>query len=478
MFRSSTIRYATLVALLLMAAWWWQSNGLYGQDAHEYLRQCRGFMERLQGLPAPAPTRGDSEFGAGFPLLGALLGLLLGNPIIALQCVTAATALLAAHFFDASNRLLLPGANRWSYGFWCALLVSAPLFMRAAATSMSDMPALCFLLGSVLYAFRFADRHRTLDLAIAAFWAGLAMLTRPAIAAALIPLWIWLGFISVNKRQFVAIFIAILAILPSFAAYHWARAPLLGAPAYSSVIYDWTLWHIFQRSFNTVHGTLGYALPNGLHLLSVLCHWGFFLLLPLIFVLFKKTDLHVPERKVLVACCVCYVLLVAGLPVQSPRYLLPLWGLGLLVLFPAFDRVVSYGLHLIKPVLLAFLGISIAVQLGGWAHYARPIVARQRLERHLASHLAQHVPPDATVYTMDVDIALKNYLPALRMANVWEKEFVEFVPNAYFLFHEDKWKQQWKGQNPMKNLEKALPLLETVHDLGRGWKIGRLVAKH
>jgi hypothetical protein len=465
-----------LFVLLGLACWLGYNNGLYGQDAHEYLRQCRGFMDRLGGLPAPAPTRGDSEFGAGFPLLGAILGMLWGkNAILGLQWATWATAAGAAYFFDASNRLLQPGAKRLSYGWWCGIFVSAPLFLRAGVTSMSDMPALCFLLGCVFYSCRYDDRYRAFDLVLAVFCGSLAVLMRTAALAAVVPMLVWGVYRAFEKRRFFAVFLSIMPILVVYGVHVWARAPLQMAAAYPSVIHDWSIWHLFMRHFATAQGAVGYGLPNGLHVWSVVCHFGFFPMLPIVFLLFKKTDLHLPDRRIVLAAFALYGLLVAGLPVQSPRYLLPLWGLMLLVLFPAFDRVVSYGLYFIPKVVSWLLGIAIVFQLAGWVYYARPIVARQRMEQHLAQYLQKNLPPDAVVYSMDVDIALKNYLPTMRFANIWEREYAQFGDNAYFLFHKTRFSQQWQGQNPVKNLERALPLLQGTVEVLDGWEIGAVV---
>jgi hypothetical protein len=96
-----------------------------------------------------------------------------------------------------------------------------------------------------------------------------------------------------------------------------------------------------------------------------LCYWGFYVLLPLFFILTRKTDLYLPEKKILLGGLLAYILLLMGLPEQNIRYLLPIWGIVLLLLFPAFDRFVSYGFLYAKNATIIVLMIGWLVQLVG-----------------------------------------------------------------------------------------------------------------
>ena len=125
-------------------------NGLYGQDAHEYLRQSGVLFDRLHGLPAAPDGLGDAEIAGGYPLAGALLQLFGFSPIPALQVVSWLGAAAAFWFFELNLRLLSPGAraeSRWVFG---ALgLALAPFFVRAGLTVMSDALGLAVGLGAL-----------------------------------------------------------------------------------------------------------------------------------------------------------------------------------------------------------------------------------------------------------------------------------------------------------------------------------------
>ena len=67
-------------------------NGLYGQDAHEYLRQSGVVVARLQGLPAGLGTAGDAAFAGGYALMGGLLRYLIPNGPLAMHWVALQTS--------------------------------------------------------------------------------------------------------------------------------------------------------------------------------------------------------------------------------------------------------------------------------------------------------------------------------------------------------------------------------------------------
>ncbi|MCC6282596.1 MAG: hypothetical protein IT262_18480, partial [Saprospiraceae bacterium] len=187
-------------------------NGLYGQDAHEYLRQSKALFDRMQGLSAPAPGLGEAEFAGGYPLAAAVLRWLVPDAMLALQMVSWLSAGLALWFFNQNLRLLSPGARAESRAVFTVLaLALAPYFVRAGLTSMSDALGLALALGAFWLGLRVLYKGRTQDAAVAVIlmaWAvttrfGLAALLAPLAVAMLLMLWRYR-----NLRGIVAIFVA------------------------------------------------------------------------------------------------------------------------------------------------------------------------------------------------------------------------------------------------------------------------------
>jgi len=431
-------------------------NGLYGQDAHEYLRLSRAFFDRLTGLPYVPAGRGDSEFAAGYPLSGALLhGLGFGFPL-ALQVVCWLSAALSAFFFDRCLQVLTPGAraeSRWVFTGLALLL--APVFVRAGLTVMSDMPGLAFLLAAFASGLRVLETGRIGTAVWAAFFAGLAFITRFSAAVLLAPLLAAVGLYLVENRRWafalVTIAAGVLALLPHF----WLKADVQRSVWGHSLLQGWSFWHYLRASFSDANGTVSYALPNILYLLFPLAHPAFCLPLPGLFLLAKKTDLHLVSKKVLAACLVLYLLFLGGIPHQNLRYLLPAYAVLLLLLFPAWDRMFAYGLYFFKRLTYAIIGTTLVIQICGAVWMLAPVLARNRLETAVAAELRNALPAGATLYAFDLDVSLRSYLPGIRMNNLWERLYPEFEEGSFILFNEQRLRPQWQGRNPVLNWDHA-----------------------
>lgn len=106
-------------------------------------------------------------------------------------------------------------------------------------------------------------------------------------------------------------------------------------------------------------------LPKVIFLLSPLCHPGFFVLLPALFFLVKRTDFQLFAKKLLLMLLVLWLLRAALLPAPKLPDLFPAYAVLLLLLFPAWDRFVAYGFYFLggRWMWLA-LGVFGLVQLG------------------------------------------------------------------------------------------------------------------
>ncbi len=122
----------------------------------------------------------------------------------------------------------------------------------------------------------------------------------------------------------------------------------------------WSFFNLFRRHFPDGQ----YTLPNLLHVLTPLCHIGFFLFLPVLFAVVRKTDFYLATKQILATGLIGYVVLIGGLPAQNQVWLLPAYVLVLCLLFPAWDRFIAYGFYFLKKhwMYLA-LGISATVQI-------------------------------------------------------------------------------------------------------------------
>lgn len=142
----------------------------------------------------------------------------------------------------------------------------------------------------------------------------------------------------------------------------WALGILTtGALVYYGGMRPWTMTHLFQPGFGTAGQLWGWALPNWCCVVVFpLMHPGFCILLPGLFLLFKKTDLHLSSKKVLLGLLFCSMIATGGLAQPQLADLLPAYAIGLLLLFPAWDRFFSYGFYFFPRLawgILILLGI-------------------------------------------------------------------------------------------------------------------------
>lgn len=103
--------------------------------------------------------------------------------------------------------------------------------------------------------------------------------------------------------------------------------------------------------------------PGLLYIYYPLAHPWFCMLLPGLFLLYRKTDVVNPARRMLLTGAVCYLLLLGGLPDRELFTLIPAYVILLVVVFPSWDRMYCYGLYFFRKTVWLAIGILILTQL-------------------------------------------------------------------------------------------------------------------
>jgi 4-amino-4-deoxy-L-arabinose transferase-like glycosyltransferase len=469
-------RFQLFITLLLFAgiailSFLLNFNGLYGQDAHEYLRQSRAVFEYWNSASVMPVTPGDVEFAIGYPAAGALLRFLFGDSILALQLVSWLSFAVSVWLLERILALLTHGSradSRWS--FVTLGLAMAPVFVRSGLTLMSDALGMAMVLAAFLFALRWMELRRGSDACWSAVFMALALSVRLGLAGMLIPLALLVAWYLVERRAWRWMVLALLAGIVVLLPQLFLETSVIVHPFQHSPIH-WSPAHFFQRSFHFENGLSQYLLPNILYLAFPLMHPGFCLLLPGLLLLAKKTDLALSAKKVILICLAGYLLLLGGLPHQNLRFLLPAYALLLLLLFPAWDRMYCYGFYFFKRLTWSILGITFLLQIlaTGWMLY--PTLSRNHLEQSVAHEIRASLPAGATVFGFDLDIAMKSYLPDIQFFNLWERRYIDFPAGSFVLFNEPALRPQWEGQNPMLNWDflRDNYTLEPVKNLPDGW---------
>ena len=472
-----TIPLLYLFALLALAGLL-QFNGLYGQDAHEYLRQSQVLFGRWQGAVVPPPGPGDAELAGGYPLLGALFQVLGLEAGLALQLLSALAAAVSLFLFERILRVLSPGAHARSRWVFVLLgLALAPYFLRAGFTVMSDATGLALTLAALFFGLRMVEQQRYSDAIGFAVFAVGAIGTRYALAGLLWLPALALGLELFRARRMAELFLALGAGALVCLPFWWLKSDLPAGPLAHSLLQDWSLLHLFKKDFVNINGAISCSLPNAIYLLFPFMHPGFCLALPALFFLVKPTDIRLYSKRLLTLCFLAYLLFLGGLAHQNLRYLLPAYAVLLLLFFPAWDRFFAYGLYFFKRLTYALLGLTLAAQIVFSIYVLRPILARNQLEYQVAKQLKTTLQPGDILYAFDLDIALQTYLPGLEYRNLWLRRYDNFPEGSYILFNAPKLSVQWAGQTPMLNWEAVNEqfVLQEVQRLPEGWTLYQLI---
>lgn len=473
---SSLLRYFPLLvaASLALTALALGFNGLYGQDAHEYLRLSRVFLSQLQGIEPASGGVGLSEMAVGYPVAGALLQLLIPDAALSLLIVSLLSATLSAWLFERLLRLWLPGtALRSRLVFVWLMLVLSPGFFRAGITVMADALGMLLFIATMYKGVRVLEWGRDRDAVWVFFFAGLAVVTRLTAATFLLPFAAAVGWHLLRRKQYgwllLAVLTGIVALVPHvyFGAFGGKEMNALG----HTTLRGWSPANMFCRSFSDANGSIRYFLPNILHVLSPLAHPFFCVPVALFFLLFKKTDFHHPSQRILLVCTACLLLFVAGLPCQNLRYLMPAYTILILFLYPAWDRFYAYGFYFFKNLTGALIAAIFLIQLVCIAGILSHPVGRNRLETRLVREIEPLLPPDALLFTFDIDGAARSYLPGVQVKNLWYERIENFPQGSYILFNDKRLRAQWEGKNPILNWDFAREnyVLRQVGDLPEGW---------
>lgn len=331
-------------------------------------------------------------FFLGLAMLAALLNFnglyFVGNDVLALQMVSWASAALGLWVFERLLNLLAPGVRAESRWMFAGLaLVCSPTFFCTGLNNMSDGLGLTLVLAAFFLGLRAFQYSRVINAVWAAGFAALAVSTRYSTAIILLPLFVALVIFLSSKKKWLVLAGAICTGLILLVPYFWLKSVGTASAFGNFMLDNWSAGNFFQRTFNHENGIERYALPNILFLFFPLAHPAFCLTISGLFFLFKKTDIALPVKRILLASIVAYLLFLGGLPYQHLSDLLPAYALLLLLLFPAWDRLYCYGFLFFPRLTAGILATALVLQVFFCTIYLSPILSRNRLDQNLQPQL-------------------------------------------------------------------------------------------
>jgi hypothetical protein len=199
----------------------------------------------LGHVPSADGRTSVPRFPLGLPAVMALFMVFGPQGVyfvpIAMACIALVLAYLLGRETPDGGRTH-PSATRHMGGLLAAaLLAEDPLFAAYAIQPMSDVPAACWLLGSVWLALRSDGSRNALSSVAGGVCAGMAMLTRPALMPAVIAL----VFVASRSRRWRSV-IPLGGTVAAFIAFQFALNMMLFGGATASGY--GTTSHMFEVS--------------------------------------------------------------------------------------------------------------------------------------------------------------------------------------------------------------------------------------
>lgn len=440
-------------------------EGLNGQDAHDYLRLARAWLTCWKGGPVPPVA----EHPHGFPIMGAVLGSVLG-PVLALRIISlvayGAVVLLVYH-------LLRKAADRREVRFVYVLLgvAMSPFVLRYGMTSLSDVSAIAFLLAALVCSLSWRNGRSRMALAGVPLFLALALTVRLAVAP-LAMLILALMFETLLQRPLRWRSIAVIVAVGAFACAVLmpeleGRGLLQGTP-----LAEWSPLNWFRRELRSDDGTLRYALPNLVYACCSSVHPGQFPLGLLLLPFTRRADVEQGTGRVAAILLLGYLLFVAGMPFQNDRVLLMGQPFTVLLFYPAFERAFDRIQQIdFKPIVVVLT--LCLLETGLFVRAMLPFIRQARVERELAAAVNTHAP--SMIYSHGMGASLDNYCAPTPVVELWYSTLDRFEHGAIIVVHPASLNEQWQGTPPGINWSRARTQgLDIIASRDDGWVLARL----
>ncbi len=451
----SSTHIAIFIAFCVLCMGIWSRlygfDGMYGQDAYNYLRQLKAF-----------PRYSQPEFWPiGFAFLSQPFRLLPGGDFFALQgCSLVAWGCIACLLWQYSKS---KGFDRRFGFFWLLAWMCSPLWLRSALLSMSDAAA-CLGIALVLFCLSSSIPERWLWVAVVG--TVMAVLTRYASVVVLSPAWLWLLYRGIVQKRWSWLHAATCIAGCLTVILHFLFFSSLDGSIHHPWLEQWDLRHAFSRTFDHQDGRMTYTLPNALHIVLGSLHPGFGVGFS-VWILFVPADQRSSCWKIVLVMAISYSIFLMGVPYQNLRFMLPLSLLLYFLGFPGFVYVVGRFPRWAGLAWLFFLPL-LAVPRS-----LQPFLERQKFEQTLAKRMRFYA--GATLYTFDVDGALNARGFSGRIINLWDGPVHRFQDRALVLYHPTLFQRQWSSAWPEKNFHNVCLLgLDTLENLPLGWRLYRI----
>ncbi len=419
-------------------------NGLYGQDAYEYLR----YSGRLDHFFYSGINPGQFFWPVGYPLAGAILNLIINNSDISLQLISLFAFVFSVIYIDKFLELFFDDTSNKRIYFVILFYFLSPYLFRSAFLVMSESLSVLCIIGLLYHLCKYSKNNSIRDFTLAIFFIMLSLITRYVNFVVILIPSIYLLVLFLKKfdlrKLIIGLAIVVLAVLPhliidrgnsmSFLGHEWLK--------------EWSVKNFFSAGFLTANGYETYGQINIIYPFSNLIYPAFIFSGILFLFFLRVEDFKKNYFKIIVSSLLLYFIFLAGIPYQDFRFLIPAYPLAILLLYPGFLRVTDKFLKkkYRKPAFIIFLIIQCMLIY----KYSIGIYNLNKFEKETANILMNY-DGSRTLYTFYLNGALKYYGIRNKLVNLYDSKISDVNAGSYVLFNKSKFQMQWKNELPMIN---------------------------
>jgi hypothetical protein len=440
-------------------------DGLYGQDAYEYLR----YTERLKSFLLTGKPPGDYLWGVYYPIFGSLVSLIIPNAALALQLLSVVSLVIATIYTNKIIRLVYPEKASGSLPFLFFTL--SPIVLIHSLLAMSDMMGCCLTIAAVYFLLSFTKKVKTAQLLAGVTLSAFAIFTRYAAVVVLIPFAVTaLVALIRNKKYTLMLYSAVLLSLITI-PHLWIRSQNSLQFLSHQWLQSWQVTNLFQADFMTVDGLASNHFINLVYVFFSFFHPIFMVFGGLLFlvILWKRNFYISSSQKLILVSILMYAVFLGGIPFQNKRFLLLSFPLVIIFLFPFIQRFIA-PLKNKK----AILGLIALIQISLAAYFIKPFYDRNSLEKSIATQIKPY--QNQTLYAFDIDIALHGRKLQFNYKNLFLEKYDDFEKNALVLVNEKQILRQWRGKNPAINLSGLRKKydLKLIKKFSKDWRLYKI----
>lgn len=463
----SKLFYYFPILLWVVSYFIFSFDGLYGQDAYEYLR----YAEAIKNFLITGDNPGDYYWGIYYPVFGSILSFVVPNIVLSLQFISILSLIVCSIYVEKIIRLIWKDTSFQNIPFLFFTL--SPIILIHSFLIMSDILTCCLITLAFYHLLWYLETKKNSAIFLGILFCILSVLTRYASAVILFPISCTVLFQLIKNKNFKALFVSFLIIIVVIIPHVCIRLQNSFDFLSNQWLQNWDFLNLFEKDFYTIDGEIHNKTFNLIYIFFPIFHPIFsFLGVIIIFVALRhKVNFSFKYAKLIMLGIILYALFLGGIPCQAKRFMILAFPLIIILFYPVIKLFcTSFKFH--KLVFFVIFSIQLTLTM----YFALPFLNRNKLEKTICNNVSSY--QGNTIYIFDIDLALRGRKLKFKYENLYFKKYTAFEKDALVLINEKQLEKQWKGKNPLinwENIQKKCVLVK-LKTSDKNWSLYKISA--